>query len=176
MFTRNWWASLATFFTKSSGANFTALDGTIGRGSADTSYNTPSWGGITSGSSDLSKIRTVINYNTPGVVFGDGDTPVSFDDYKLSGNVVDTITGTAAINHAVDDNGITSTGLYTLTNTSDTEITIREVGLFSRVSLSPTGGIKPVMYERTVLDSPVTIPAGGVGQVTYTIRMNYPTA
>lgn len=28
--------------------------------------------------------------------------------------------------------------------------------------------------NRTVFDTPVTIAAGGVGQVTYTIRMNYP--
>ena len=32
-----------------------------------------------------------------------------------------------------------------------------------------------IWVERTVLETPVTIPAGGVGQVTYTIRMNYPT-
>ena len=33
----------------------------------------------------------------------------------------------------------------------------------------------PYLIERTVLESPITIPAnGGVGQVTYKIRMDYP--
>lgn len=59
----------------------------------------------------------------------------------------------------------------TITNNNETDITIGEVGIVYQ-----TGSSYSVLFERTVLESPITIPAGGVGQVTYTIRMNYPTA
>jgi hypothetical protein len=108
--------------------------------------------------------------NANGVYFGDGDTPPTVDDYTLSGNVLTTGSATVKVTKNFDNDGITITGLYTITNTGDTDFTIREVGLFLNQ------GYNRYLMERTVLDTPVTIPAGGIGQVTYTIRFNYPTA
>ena len=106
-----------------------------------------------------------------GVAFGDGSTPVSFDDYTLAGQVHTAYDATASISKSVDDDGATITALYTITNNSDVDMVIAELGLFHGYN-----NVIQFMVERTVLDSPVTIPAGGVGQITYTIRMNYPTA
>lgn len=106
-----------------------------------------------------------------GVAFGDGSTPVSFDDYELAGQAHAAYDATASISKSVDDDGATITALYTITNNSDADMVIAELGLFHGYNNTVY-----FMVERTVLDSPVTIPAGGVGQITYTIRMNYPTA
>lgn len=113
-----------------------------------------------------------------GVIFGDGNTLPTRDDYRLSGNVISTVTGTATGGFTTDADGVTGTYTYTLTNTGSADITIAEVGLITggHSTSSRTGPYYKLLMERTVLDSPVTIPAGGVGQITYTIRMNYPTA
>ena len=106
-----------------------------------------------------------------GVMFGTNSTPPTFEDYTINNTGV-TVTGSIAKTVNINDNGsVTAILNCTLTNTGETEITISEVGL--KVSLTNTGS---VLFERTVLDTPVTIPAGGVGQVVYTITFNYPTA
>lgn len=101
------------------------------------------------------------------VKFGDGDVPATIDDYKLSGNTITGLTGSAVASYTPDDDGITFSAVWTLTNGNADSVTIKEVGLTTY-----TGGY---FIDRTVLDTPVTIPAGGVGQITYTIRLNYPT-
>lgn len=74
----------------------------------------------------------------------------------------------------VDDNGITMPWIYTITNSSATDITIAEVGLWGYINYAASS-MENALLERTVLDEPVTIPAGGIGMVTYSIRYNYPT-
>ena len=116
-----------------------------------------------------------------GIVFGNGTKEVSFDDYALSGDIFTTFTATSGYTFSHDVDGMTVTTTATLTNTGTSDFTVSEVGLYgwqsaytSQTTSSTT--MCRFMVERTVLDTPVTIPAGGIGQVTYTIRMNYPTA
>jgi hypothetical protein len=112
-----------------------------------------------------------------GVIFGTGTAEPSVNDYCLSGELVTTITGTASVTFTNDDNGATASALYTLTNTGSADVVIGEIGLIASLySSSSTNLNYKALLERTVLDQPMTIPAGGIGQVTYTIRMNYPTA
>ncbi len=118
----------------------------------------------------MGRVQTGLTGNG-GVIFGSGNEPESLDDYKLSGDILSTFTHSYALTNERDETGATLTGLFTLTNTSDSDITVGEVGLITKKIGSST-----VLIHRSALESPVTIPAGGVGQVTYTIRMNYPTA
>lgn len=106
-----------------------------------------------------------------GTVFGNGDTPPALEDYKLSGNVITGISATAVVNCVYEANGITTTATYTITNNNSESVTIKEIGVCTN-----TSSTNYVLVERTVLESPVTIEPGGVGQVTYTIKMVYPTA
>lgn len=108
---------------------------------------------------------------TSGVHIGTGTTLPTVDDYCLSGDRITTFTNSNAITTEANDNAFVITTLYTITNTADTAITIGEIGVFGY-----TGNNNAVLLEHTVLESPITIEAGGVGQVTYTIRFNYPTA
>lgn len=112
-----------------------------------------------------------------GVIFGDGTTPPTRDDFRLSGSVISTLSATASGGFTTDNDGATGTYTYTVTNTGSADITIAEVGLITggHSTSSRTGAQYKLLMDRTVLDTPITIPAGGIGQVTYTIRFNYPT-
>lgn len=106
-------------------------------------------------------------YTPSGVVFGTGNTPPTVDDYALAGDIVTGLVASKSYTYTKDDNGVTYEVVYTLTNSTSNDVTIAEVATMAHSAAC--------LIERTVLEEPVTIPAGGVGQVTYTIRMNYPT-
>ena len=117
---------------------------------------------------------TTMPANNYGVWFGDGTVSPTLDDFNLSGNHISTISASNVPSVTGDDAGGILSITYTLTNTGSADVTIGEVGLFNFWYYT-TSSYTAFLVDRTVLDTPVTIPAGGIGQVTYTIRMNYPT-
>ena len=128
----------------------------------------------------LSKLQKSAGSNN-GVVLGDGDTPPTFEDYTLAGNLISNFTFTASTSVLkTDDSGATIRALYTITNNNSEEITIKEICLIVNATQYSSGsGLyakNKIVLDRTVLDTPVTIPAGGIGQVEYTITLNLPTA
>ena len=175
MIVKNWYKLLGSaMVTKNTvdTAQVTMYDGSLAYVRGD--YNSDTLTFNASGSSSgrhaaLDKTPTNI---AQGVVFGDGDTAPTFNDYGLAGNQFTTFTATKSVSYEVTDNGTKITALYTITNTGE-EFTIREVCAFATPYINDYW--RPLMVERTVLDTPVTIPAGGIGQVTYPIQMNYPT-
>lgn len=115
-----------------------------------------------------------------GVVFGNGTTPETVNDCNMAGELFSTYTHSQTLTCEYDETGVTTTIRYTLTNTSETDFTISEVGIFGYAYVKKNGSSYYFRYnillERTVLETPVTIPGnGGVGQVTYTFRMDFPT-
>lgn len=108
-----------------------------------------------------------------GIAFGDGNKAPTVDDITLSGNLITTLTGTVSHDTIMNDNGCETTFLYTLTNTGSTSVTIKELGIFS--SFHASDADTACLIDRVVLDEPVTIPASGIGMVTYTFKVNYPT-
>lgn len=106
------------------------------------------------------------------IVVGSGTTPATVDDYKLESQITSGLTGTSAIT-VDEDNDATYT--LTLTNTSDADITIGEIGIFASCFVNNTSsGTDCVLMERTVLDAPITIPAGGIGVIDYAIKVGIP--
>lgn len=175
MFLRNWYKAIGqvmasmsakTTYVTTSGSEFSlnnAIDNTVVQlGYPSDNYFAPA----------MKKVRTAIS-TYGGVIFGSGTIPPTIDDYNLSGSLLTTITASVNYNFTTDDSGVCYEAVYTITNTGASEITIGEIGLLAGGDSAPN---KKFLVERTVLDNPVTIPAGGIGQVTYTIRMNYPTA
>lgn len=122
----------------------------------------------------LHKVQT--SYGTyGGVVFGTGTTPPTKDDYCLSGTLLTNFAYSAGVTATPDATGVTIKAIYTITNTGSSDMTIGEIGLMCNMyDASNQVDFRKGFIERTVLDAPVTIPAGGIGQVTYTIRINYP--
>ena len=114
-----------------------------------------------------------------GIIFGTGDTPPTFNDYKLSGDIIKGLTAQTVIESNTTSNGCYRKFIITIQNTTSEAKTIREVGYVRRAPALKSSGDTTIIYplvERTVLDNPVTIPANGFGQVEYTITFNYPTA
>lgn len=110
-----------------------------------------------------------------GVIIGTGTTPPQLEDYKLSGDMITTFSYSAGVTAKEENNGLVFTALYTITNTGTEAFTIGEIALMAGFGSDAKQDSK-ALVERTVLDAPVTIPAGGIGQVTYTIRLNYQVA
>lgn len=173
MFTKNWYKVSASYYFKQE-VDVTNVIGSSYKSSTDT------W--TTFGNTQdnvlcpsLYHVRTAYN-SYGGVVLGTGTTQPTIDDYCLSGNLITNISCIAAVSNAGDADGVTTTAVYTVTNTSSEDITIGEIGIIASYRSSQNSQTYKLLLERTVLDAPITIPAGGVGQVTYTIRFNYPSA
>jgi hypothetical protein len=183
MFLKNWYVPLASCFLY--GINNT--DKMTYKGYTGNEYPA-SWGtgylriGETSGGSGYLNMRnciTNLDSGNAGVVFGTGTTPPTLDDYCLSGDLVSNYVASVSISSTPDEDGVSLTALYTITNNGDSAFTIAEIGLVCNIH-SSYGSYANAMYkallERTVLTEPVTIQAGGVGLVRYNIRVNLPTA
>ena len=114
-----------------------------------------------------------------GVRFGSDDTPPTANDYKLGSQITSglSFTNPAEITYTLSNTCSEYAATYGVTNMSEETIVIKEIGLFSQPSTTVIGGSKTgyiaALVDRTVLDAPVTIPAGQSKQITYTIRFNY---
>lgn len=118
----------------------------------------------------------------PGVYFGSGSTPASKADYKLESPITSglAITNPSALAWTDDGNGKYEViADYILRNTSDAEINIYEIGVFSPVNSNSNGKYGAsdnvwwlALMERTVLDEPITIAPGESKLVTYKLTFN----
>lgn len=150
------------------GMKTTAATGTIEN--ATTFYDTV----ITSlaGNSYSEETSVSSNIFTPfgrGIAFGSGTTPPQKTDYKLENYITTGLTYSG--NNTNQTDGITN-WVQTVQNTSTAQITITEVGLFSR-AFNPLGqGLKSFLLTRTVLDTPVVLQPNEVKTFTMTIDYN----
>ena len=126
--------------------------------------------------SAINTIKTNVDKRTQGVLFGTGDTPASLDDYKLAGDVIQNIAASISKTYSYSEAQPSLKAVYTITNNNAAAITIKEVALHVQYTYNSNGNVSGCVIDRTVLDTPVTIPAGGAGQVEYTITFNLPTA
>ena len=110
-----------------------------------------------------------------GVSFGTGTTPATASDYWLesilTSSQISVVTPSAVSFSRLDTYDEYSV-TFGVTNITSNDITISEVGL-TAMPASSGGSMCYVLVDRTVLDTPVTIPAGQSKQITYTIRFNY---
>lgn len=118
------------------------------------------------------------NSQTYGYIFGTGNVAPTVDDIKLSGDIIASskiaVTNVKTFSNADDTMQLTVE--YTIANNADQAITIGEVGLvdyfhFAQGSGSSYQYYYPMLLERTALETPITIEAGGVGKVTYTVEL-----
>lgn len=108
------------------------------------------------------------------ICVGSGTTPATVDDYKLENLITSGLSGLLSMSVDEDKD---ATYILTLTNTSGSDITIGEVGMLCPYFQTNSNSFRELaLMERTVLDSPFTIPAGGVGVLNYAIKVNYPIA
>ena len=115
-----------------------------------------------------------------GVAFGSGTTAATDEDYALETMITTGISTSASptVTTEFDTtiNKYVARVDYTLANSTASDITISEVGRFIRVQPASAIGqatanaantYKSIMVDRTVLDTPITIPANTSGVVRY---------
>lgn len=129
---------------------------------------------------EASYFRQNTYVNNTGTYFGDGTGELTRDSYKLFGNVITGLAVTSNIKTTRENDIVTKEVTFTVANNNAQDITISEIGIFGgsgkyypNIDSSSTSSYSDyLLLEHTLLDEPVTIPAGGVGQVTYTITFN----
>lgn len=115
--------------------------------------------------------QVIFDNISSGIVLGSGTTPATINDYCLESRITSGLVCSSLMERD-ENNDVTI--IVTATNSGDSNITIGEIGYqgsapYSAQSSSSTA----VLLERTVLNTPITIVPGGVGQVAYKINMNY---
>lgn len=178
MFTLNWYRALTygfstTFIASKSG--MTNFNGTAVSGQSNSCCNVQ-LNTKANYCPYMGRLSTIANIGYPetGVIIGSGTTPPTVNDYKLENRIVSSnISSSAVVTSWIPATGVRLVSKITIVNNGSTAVTIGEVGLCTNNGAS--GDAYCCLIERTVLDSPVTIPAGGVGQITYTVEMIYPT-
>jgi hypothetical protein len=110
-----------------------------------------------------------------GIVVGASDAAVNINQYDLvskilhgagagqlfyGANTVDSLSETSST--------FTFRVVRSMTNQSGGSVTVREIGLFIKLSTSP-GDIYVSMLARDVLSSPITVPAGSTLTVRYIV-------
>lgn len=114
-----------------------------------------------------------------GFAVGSGNTPATDEDYNVETLITDlTLSTTPVVQSSYD----TTTGKYSvyvelsLSNATANDIIVKEIARFAAVyATNELGGTlsasnpakRSVMVDRTVLNTPVTIPAGQSGLIRY---------
>ena len=166
MLTKNFYSYMRAAF-KNKSAKFTKTDGTTETIS------------LTSDSPPFVIMQYwTASVNMGGVSFGTGTTPADISDYYLESILDPKKIGVATpseVSFSQFDTHEEHSVTFGITNKTAEAITISEVGLTAVPYYSSSGNStrKCVLVDRTVLDTPVTIPAGQSKQITYTIRVNY---
>ena len=169
MLTKNFYAYIrADFSENTTAATFTKTDG---------SESTVTL------SSDYPPFKVMNNWaksiTGTGVSFGTGTTPATASDYVLESILDDTkinVSTPSSISFSRYDTYEEYTVTFGVTNKTADAITISEMGLTAMPYSPYSGGNYYALVDRTVLDNPITIPAGQSKQITYTIRFNYGNA
>lgn len=128
-----------------------------------------------------SSVQTQIQINSyarAGIWLGSGTTQESVTDYGLETRITSGLSGTCQIdgNNTLDLNGNPQIKMIlTLTNTGNTDVTVSEISYMQNVYMANdqngTGKTNaPILIDRTLLNTPVTIPAGESAAITYTLK------
>lgn len=124
--------------------------------------------------------------NSTGIKLGSGTTPPTRDDYGLetyipSGKLVCTLTNKRI--YAEENGPYCVEYIFTVTNSSDDDVTISEIGRVDNVNATTStyGGSsssvsKRFLIDRTLLDTPITIPSNETATITYTLKASVSTA
>lgn len=107
-----------------------------------------------------------------GVYFGSGTTPATANDNTLEKPI------TTGLKISLPSNVLRTHGdcttiysaTYTISNNTDSDITISEIGLFTKLTNGSGSGEFYTMMDRTVLNDPIVIAAGEVKVLTYQLR------
>lgn len=106
-----------------------------------------------------------------GVLFGTDPTPATLNDYKMGARIT---SGISVANPSkfirtedTDKGTVTYSATYSVTNTSEAEINIYEIGVFCPATNGSNSTTFGLMMEHTVLTEPIKITPGEIKAITY---------
>lgn len=110
-----------------------------------------------------------------GVSFGTSGTAATENDYKLGSAITSGLSASVLHSSKMESDGPASTLKFTVTNTSGSSITIREVGFKQTLAVSSTQGAAGTssvvcLLDRTVLSTPLTIASGDSAILNYKLK------
>ena len=137
-----------------------------------------------SGTGTINIANPSTNSAAVGVYVGSGTTSPTENDYTLETPITSGLSGTMRVQYSdtLDNDGNPQlVQVLTLRNTSSSDITVSEVGWIAKglcdaSNNTASGSGKNLLFDRTVLNSPVTIPAGESAAITYTIKAVLPSS
>lgn len=181
MFTKNYIAYQKCFF----GVGDPSWDTVVDCGGTARSWYLPNSTGKNIGNAiKIAQCRTMqaaisgssINLNYPGIYFGSGTTAPTKDDYNLESPITSglSITMGEFLSSENGEGSYSYASSFILRNTTEEDITIREIGIFGQVVYGVNSPFYNylVLFRRDVLPNPVTIQAGESKLVTYKITFN----
>jgi hypothetical protein len=122
-----------------------------------------------------SNVYFTTSTSSSGIILGSGTTAPTENDYRLESQFTSSMSASVQSTLMLDENDNPETIFtITVTNQKNTAVTVAEVGLVESLSASRSFNSSPSYFafllDRTVLDTPVTIPAGGYAVIEYTIK------
>lgn len=164
MILNNYWKYLAVMFNSNNLVQTEIIKNTGVRNTSGVSF------GITAGSSYYTNYINELSVNlyprkNTTVRVGTGDTAVTADDYDLANDVTNALSNvTNSQNLVVNDEGkLITTYLFSATNNTGNELTIKEVGIHKANIWGGSNGSEPknsCFLARKILDNPITVPNG----------------
>lgn len=123
-------------------------------------------------------VTTWLANTSRGFAFGTGDAAATENDYDLESRITSGINVVKSDGSVYDakNNTVEYYLQYTITNTGSEDITIKEIGIFQTVYTDTTSGgtstsrQRPILTDRTVLETPLTIAAGEPGILRWSMK------
>lgn len=116
-----------------------------------------------------------LSESAAGISVGSGDAAATASDYELESQITAGLQ--ASIVQTLDTDASGNPFIQfdmTITNNAANAVTISEIGyrqnLRGATAIGGTGSNRACLLDRTVLDTPVTIAAGGIGVIRYTLK------
>lgn len=109
-----------------------------------------------------------------GISLGTGTTQPTLDDYTMEERITAGLSASVVRTVGEEDGSPYVVYDLTVTNTSARAVTVTEIGyqqnILSAVSESGSAGNAVHLLDRTLLDEPVTIPAGQYAVIRYKLQ------
>ena len=98
--------------------------------------------------------------NDMSIYIGSGNTPPTTTDYKLEAAITSIAGGEISQARTCDNGNAKAIFIYTGTYTGEQEVTITEIGICKNMYYSTGINTTPVLFTRSLLDSPLTLNNG----------------
>jgi len=149
---------------------FGTLKSADGTAASQASFTAPNAGNIFGVAPQLQYGYSYYTSAGSFISIGTDSTPPTANDYRLGSRITSGIEATSITTETtlLSDKTIKTTWSFGVRNTGSAPLTIAEIGLFAGIASTYDSSTK-YLLDRTVFDTPTTIPAGDSATIVYSI-------